>query len=179
MKQESIALTALKGLGFAVFGNVLGGIMTVSLAPFLSEWFIPYIAILLTVFIYGSLLFTAGMKDGQKQAKLLRRHEIEAVPKLRWIWLGLAIGGIMCIPCAVLLTSALGAFPLTGELLLGSYFVLGALAPSFFMIDVQQMSPVFPLILMAVYLIITPIPAQIGYRFGTGDKDLRDFMYER
>ncbi len=179
MKHESIALTALKGLGFAVFGNILGGIMTVSLAPFLSEWFIPYIAILLTVFIYGSLLFTAGMKDGQKLAKLLRRHELESLPKLRWIWLGLAIAGIMCVPCAALLACSLGAFPLTGELLLGSYFALGALAPAFFMTDPQLMTPVFPLILMAVYLIITPVSAHIGYKFGAGDKDFKDFMYEK
>lgn len=179
MKRGNIILTALKGLGMGVFGNVLGGILTVSLAPFLAEWFIPYIAILLTVFIYGSLLFTAGMRDGQKEAKMLRNHRVESIPKHRWIYLGLAIGGVMCVPCAALLASALGAFALTGELLLGSYFAMGAFAPAFFMIDTQNIPVFFPIAFMGAYLIITPVAAQIGYKFGTDEKSFKDFMYEK
>ncbi|MBO6231968.1 MAG: hypothetical protein J6O50_15525 [Ruminiclostridium sp.] len=180
MKRDSIFMTALKGLGFAVFGDVLGGVMTISLAPLLSEWFIPYIALLFTVFIYASLLFTAGLRDGQKEAKMLRAKRVDSVPKYRWIFVGLAIGAVECIPCGVLLACALGAFPLTGELLLGSYFVFGALAPAFFIIeDVQQLSPVFPIVLGAVYLLITPAAAHLGYKFGTDEKSMKDFMYEK
>ena len=179
MKRDNILLIGVKGLGFGVFGNVLGGIMTVSLAPFLAEWFIPYIAILFTAFIYASLLFTAGMKDGQKEAKLLRNHRVESVPKLRWVFLGLAIGGVMCVPCAALLASALGAFSVTGEVLLASYFVIGAFAPSLFMIDPQNMPVFYPVILMAAYLILTPAAAQLGYRFGVDERSFRDLMYEK
>lgn len=179
MKRDNTAIAMLKGLAFAVFGNVLGGIMTVSLAPFLAEWFVPYIAVLFTVFIYGSLLFTAGLRDGQQQAKRVRRHEIETAPKNRWIWFGLAIGGVMCVPCAALLASALGAFAITGEMLLASYFVIGAFAPSIFLVEIQQMPIYYPIVLMALYLIITTVAAQLGYKFGTGDKDFGSFMYEK
>lgn len=179
MKRDNILLIAVKGLGFGVFGNVLGGIMTVSLAPFLSEWFIPYIAILFTLFIYASLLFTAGLKDGQKEAKMLRSHRVESIPKLRWVYIGLAIGGVMCVPCAALLASALGAFPITGELLLASYFVIGAFAPTLFMIDPQDMPVIYPILLMAAYLIITPVAAQLGYKFGIDERSFKDFMYEK
>ena len=179
MKRDNILLIALKGIAMAVFGNILGGIMTVSLAPFLAEWFIPYIAILLTVFIYGSLLFTAGMRDGQKEAKLLRNHRVENIPKSRWIFLGLAVGGIMCVPCAALLASALGAFAMTGELLLGSYFAVGAFAPSLFMTDTQNLPVYYPIALMAAYLIISPAASQLGYKFGIDEKSFKDFMYEK
>ncbi len=179
MKRDNVFRIWIKGLALAVFGNVLGGIMTVSIAPFLGEWFVPYIALLLTVFIYASLVFTAGMRDGQKEAKMLRNKRVESVPKYRWIIMGLIIAAVMCIPCAALLACSLGAFQMTGEVLLGSYFVLGALAPSFFIVDPQALSPVFPLVLMAVYLIVTPIAAHLGYRFGTDEKSAKDFMYEK
>lgn len=180
MNRDNIFMTALKGLAFGVFGDILGGILTVSLAPLLSEWYIPYVAILFTVFIYGSLLFTAGYRDGQKQAKLLRSKRIDSIPKLRWIYLGLVIAGVMCVPCGVLLACALGAFPMTGEILLGSYFVFGAFAPSFFIVeDVQALPAAFPVVLGIMYLIITPSSAQLGYKFGIDDKSVKDFMYEK
>ena len=120
MKRDNIFLIAVKGLGFAVFGNILGGIMTISTAPLLGEWFIPYIDILFTAFIYGSLVFTAGLRDGQKEAKMLRAKRVESIPKLRWVFIGIAIAAIMCIPCAALLACTLGAFPMTGEVLFAS-----------------------------------------------------------
>ena len=180
MKRDNIFIIWLKGLAFAVFGNILGGIMTVSIAPMLSEWFIPYIALLFTVFIYASLVFTAGLRDGQKEAKMLRAKRVESVPKLRWIFIGLVIAAVMCIPCGALLACTLGAFELTGEILLGSYFVFGALAPAFFIIeDVQLLSPVFPIVLAVVYVIVTPIAAHLGYKFGIDEKSAKDFMYEK
>ena len=179
MKRDNLFKIWIKGFGLAVFGNILGGIMTISIAPFLGEWFVPYIALLLTVFIYASLLFTAGMRDGQKEAKMLRNKRVESAPKYRWIFMGLIIAGVMCIPCIALLFCSLGAFPMTGEILLGSYFVFGALAPSFFIVDPQQLSPIFPIVLMAVYLIVTPIAAHLGYKFGIDEKSAKDFMYEK
>lgn len=180
MKRENILIIFVKGLAFAVFGNVLGGIMTVSLAPLLSEWYIPYIAVLFTVFIYASLLFTAGLRDGQREAKMLKAKRVESVPKYRWIPLGIFIALIMCVPCGFLLACTLGAFPMTGELLLGSYFVFGALAPAFFIAgDAMTLPSIFPIILAAVYLITTPVAAQLGYKFGIDEKSFGDFMYEK
>ena len=180
MKRDNIFIIAVKGLAFAVFGDILGGIMTISLAPMLSEWFIPYIALLFTVFIYASLLFTAGLKDGQKEAKMLRAKRVGSVPKFRWIFVGLAIAAVMCVPCAALLACTLGAFPMTGEILLGSYFVFGALAPAFFIVgDAQTLAPSFPVILAVVYLVITPVAAQLGYKFGIDERSAKDFMYEK
>ena len=51
MKRDNLFKIWIKGFGLAVFGNILGGIMTISIAPFLGEWFVPYIALLLTAFI--------------------------------------------------------------------------------------------------------------------------------
>lgn len=169
----------IKGFGFMVFGNVLGGIMTISIAPFLSEWYIPYIAVLFTLFIYGSLLFTAGLRDGQREAKMLRSKRVESIPKYRWIYLGLILGGIMCALCSFLVLCALGILTLTGETLLGSLFVFGALAPAFYIADTTEMSIVFPLVIMAIYIILTPVCAQFGYRFGVDDRSFKDMMYEK
>ncbi len=180
MKRDNVFIIFAKGLGLCVFGNILGGIMTVSIAPLLSEWYIPYVAVLFTVFIYASLAFTAGLRDGQKEAKMLRAKRVESAPKLRWVFVGLATAAVMCIPCGALLACALGAFPMTGELLLGSYFVFGALAPTFFIIEDASQPPVlFPVILAAVYLIVTPVSAQLGYKFGIDEKSAKDFMYEK
>ena len=184
MKRESIFMIFIKGFGFMVFGNILGGILTISAAPFIGEWFVPYIAVLLTVFIYGSLLFTAGWKDGQNEAKLLRNHRVESSPKLRWVWLGLILAVLACIPCIILLAGTLGALELTGEFLFAFRFICGALAPAIYIAELQQLPAseypaAFPLILSAVYLVITPAAAQIGYKFGIDEKSMKDFMYEK
>ena len=179
MKRDNIFVIFIKGFGCMAFGNILGGIMTISLAPFLHEWYIPYIAVLFTLFIYGSLLFTAGLRDGQKEAKLLRSKRVESIPKYRWVTLGLILGAVMCVLCTYLVLCAAGVFTLTGEFLLGSLFVFGGLAPAFYIIDVSQMTIVFPSVLMGIYIIVTPVCAQIGYRFGIDDKSFRDMMYEK
>ena len=111
---------------------------------------------------------------------MLRAKRIESIPKTRWIFVGLADAAVMCVPCGALLACTLGAFALTGEVLLGSYFVFGALAPAFFIVgDVQQLSPVFPVVLAAVYIIVTPAAAQLGYKFGFDEKSAKDLMYEK
>ena len=184
MTRDNISVIFLKGAGMMLFGNILGGIMTFSAAPFLSEWFIPYIAVVLTVFVYGCLLFTAGLRDGQKEAKMLRSKRVESVPKYRWIWIGLVLAVIMCIPCAVLLGSSLGFYELTGEYLFAFRFLCGAVAPGMYIAGVQSLPAseypaLFPVILMAVYAVVTPLSAQLGYRFGVEEKSFKDFMYEK
>ncbi len=167
-----------------IFGNILGGIMTISIAAFLDQWFIPYTAILFTLFIYLSLMFTAGWKDGQKEAKLLRSHRVESVPKYRWIIMGLILAAIMSVPCLVLLFCTFGAYDLTGEFLFAMRFICGALAPALYIAHLQEVPAAlypaaYPLALIAVYVVTTPISAHLGYRFGTGEKNFKDYMYEK
>ena len=85
MQRDNIFKIFIKGFGFGFFGNILGGIMTISLAPFISEWFIAYIALLFSLFIYLSLIFTAGLKDGQREKILLRNKRVESSPKYRLV----------------------------------------------------------------------------------------------
>ena len=55
----------------------------------------------------------------------------------------------------------------------------GTFAPSLFMTDPQNMPVFFPIILMAAYLILTPVSAQLGYKFGIDERSFKDFMYEK
>ena len=184
MQREPVVKIFLKGLGYTFFGNILGGIMTISIAPFLDQWFIPYIAILFTLFMYVSLLFTAGLRDGQTEAKLLKNKRTESIPKLRWIWFGLILGAVMCIPCAVLLLGTSGALNITGEYLFAFRFICGAVCPAMYIAGVQALPvaeypTIYPVILMIIYMVLTPLSAQIGYKFGREEKTLADFMYEK
>lgn len=184
MQREPIFKIFIKGFGFMIFGNILGGIMMISLAPFLDLWFIPYIAILFTLFIYGSLLFTAGMNDGRKEDRLFKNKRTESIPKLRWLWFGLIMGAFMSIFCFVLILGIMGVINITGEYLLAFRFICGALSPAMYIAGVQQL-PVseypmmYPVSLIAVYLVFTPLCAQIGYKFGLDGKSFGDFMYEK
>ncbi len=167
-----------------LFGNILGGIMTISTAPFLDQWYIPYIAILFTAFIYGSLIFTAGWKDGGKEARMLRNHRVESIPKYRWIIIGLILTAIMAIPNMIQIFCSLGFYELTGEFLFAMRFICGAFAPALYIAGLKDVPAmdypvVYPLVLIALYLVITPTAAHIGYKFGVNEKGFKDFMYEK
>ncbi len=180
MKRESIFRVFLKGLGSALLGNILGGVLTISLAPLLSEWYIPYIAVLLTAFIYSSLIFTAGMKEGHREFRIRYVEKNTDHPKNRMLLPGFMISAAMTLVCAVLFMCTLGVFPMTGELLLGAYFLYGAFAPAFFMAGgASQLTPVLPCVFAALYTAVTLIPALIGFRVGVSDRSISDFMYEK
>ena len=184
MQRENNFMIFLKGAGFMLFGNILGGIMTISIAAFLDQWYIPYIAVLFTVFIYGSLIFTAGWKDGGKEAKMLRNHRVESIPKFRWIIIGLILTAIMAVPNLILLFCSLGAYDLTGEFLFAMRFICGAFAPALYIAELQSVPAMdypaaYPIIIIALYLVVTPTAAHIGYRFGINEKNFKDYMYEK
>lgn len=184
MQRENIAKIFIKGFGFAFFGNILGGIMTISLAPFISEWFISYIAILFTLFIYLSLAFTAGLRDGQREKMLLRNKRVESSPKFRWLILGGIIGAVMCIPCIILMLGITGAITVTGEYVFAFRFICGAVYPMMHIagahnVAVADIPMWYPIASMAIYFVLTPIAAQIGYKFGYDEKKAQDFMYEK
>lgn len=184
MQRDNIFKIFIKGFGFGFFGNILGGIMTISLAPFISEWFIAYIALLFSLFIYLSLVFTAGLKDGQREKILLRNKRVESCPKYRWLILGGIIGVIMLVPALILLLGVLGAIGLSGEYLFAFRFLSGAVYPLMHVAEAHNVAVTeiplwYPIASMAIYLVLTPIAAQIGYKFGYDEKTLHDYMYEK
>lgn len=184
MQRDNIFKIFIKGLGFAFFGNILGGIMTISLAPFISEWFISYIALLFSLFIYLSLIFTAGLKDGQHERILLRNKRVESCPKYRWLILGAVIGAIMCVPVLILLLGVIGVIGLSGEYLFAFRFISGTVYPLMHVaeahnVPVAEIPLWYPVASMSIYFILTPIAAQLGYKFGYDEKKLLDFMYEK
>lgn len=184
MQRDNIFKIFIKGFGFGFFGNILGGIMTISLAPFISEWFIAYIALLFSLFIYLSLIFTAGLKDGQREKILLRNKRVESSPKYRWLILGAIIGGIMLVPALILLLGVFGVIGLSGEYLFAFRFLSGAVYPLMHVAEAHNVAVAeiplwYPIASMAIYLVLTPIAAQIGYKFGYDEKTLKDLMYEK
>ena len=69
---------------------------------------------------------------------------------------------------------------MTGEVLLGSYFLYGAFAPAFFIAGgASQLTPVLPCVFAALYTAATLISALIGFHVGVSDRTLSDFMYEK
>ena len=183
MQREHFLKIFVKGLGYAFFGNILSGIMVFSIAPVIGIWLLTAVALLFTLFIYGSLLFTAGYRDGQRERKLIKNHRVETTPKNRWIVYGLIIGAIMAIPGYVILAAKLVPFAVSGEFMFAFRFINGAVTPLLYASEMQAAAPVdYPLWLciafIGIYVILSPLLAQIGYKFGFDDKARTDFMYE-
>ncbi len=184
MQREHILKIFAKGLAYTLFGNILSGIMIISIAPMISIWFICLIAFIFTIFIYGSLLFTAGYRDGQRENLMLKNHRVESTPKHRWIILGLICGGIICVPSIIVLLGKLGVLAISGEFMFAYRFLNGAVYPLYHLAGVQSASAAeFPLWLVLTcvlaYIIISPLAAHIGYKFGFDDKTKNSFMYEK
>ncbi len=184
MQREHILKIFGKGFLYALFGNILSGIMIISIAPMISVWFICLVAFLFTLFIYASLLFTAGYRDGQREQLMLKNHRVEAIPKYRWLALGAINGGIMAIPTIVILLSKLGLFAISGEFMFAYRFINGTVYPLFHIMGVQSGGVEdFPIALLIgcilFYVVISPIAAHIGYKFGTDENLKQKFMYER
>lgn len=183
MQREHFLKIFVKGLGYAFFGNILSGIMVISIAPAISVWLITVAALLFTLFIYGSLLFTAGYRDGQRENKLIANHRVETTPKARWISYGLIIGAITAIPSILLLAAKFGAFAVSQEFMFAFRFLNGAVTPLLYVSEMQAAAPAdYPLWLciafIGIYVVISPIAAHIGYKFGFDDKKRTSIMYE-
>lgn len=173
-----------KGFLYALFGNILSGIMVISIAPAISVWLICLTALLFTLFIYASLLFTAGYRDGQREKILLKNHRIEQSPKYRWLSFGLIIGAVMSIPSVILLLARLGGWVISGEFMFAFRFLNGAVYPFIHIAEMQSTAvadyPLWlPVVLAAVYILISPAAAQLGYKFGFDDKTKESIMYEK
>ncbi len=184
MQRDHILKIFLKGFAFALFGNILSGIMIISIAPMISIWFVCFVAFILTVFIYASLLFTAGWKDGTKENSMLKNHRVESVPKYRWIALGLIIGIIISVPSIIILFGKLGLINISGEYMFAHYFLNGTVRPLIILSGMKDAAPVdyplwLPIASALFYIIISPIAAHIGYKFGVDDKVKENIMFEK
>lgn len=184
MQREHILKIFAKGLGYAFFGNILSGIMLISIAPMISVWFICLVAFLLTFFIYASLLFTAGYRDGQKERSMLRNKRVESSPKNRWIILGIIIGVLISLPSIIILMGKLGVIGISGEYMFAYRFLNGTVFPLYHIIGVHTNVAVadfplwLPLSCMGIFIVSSPLAAQIGYKFGFDDKTKENLMYE-
>lgn len=184
MQREHIFKIIGKGFLYALFGNILSGIMIISIAPMISVWFVCLIALIFTLFIYASLMFTAGYRDGQREQMMLKNHRVESSPEYRWIPLGFIIGGVMAIPGIIILLAKLGMYGISGEFMFAYRFLNGAVYPLFHIAGVQKAAVAdFPMWLILtcilIYALITPLAAHIGYKFGKDEKLRQGFMYEK
>lgn len=185
MQREHILKIFVKGLGYAFFGNLLSGIMIISIAPMISVWFISLVALLFTLFIYASLLFTAGYRDGEREKSMLRNKRVESSPKYRWVVLGLIIGLIISVPTIIVLLGKLGIISISGEYMFAYRFLNGAVFPLYHIAQVHAEVAVadFPLWLMltctGIFAAFSPLAAHIGYKFGFDEKTKESFIYEK
>lgn len=183
MQREHFLKIFVKGLGYALFGNILSGIMVFSIAPVINIWLLTVVALLFTLFIYGSLLFTAGYRDGQRENKLITNHRVESTPKYRWIVFGLIIGAVMAIPGFIILAAKLSAFTVTQEFMMIFRFVNGAVTPLLHAAEMHKAAPAdYPMWLciafIGIYVVLSPILSHIGYKFGFENKTRESIMYE-
>ncbi len=184
MQREHKMKIFAKGFGYALFGNILSGIMFISIAPMVSVWFICLVAFLFTLFIYLSLLFTAGFRDGQRENVMLKNHRVESIPKYRWLINGTITGAVMSVPSVIVLLGKLGVISISGEFMFAYRFISGAVYPLYHIAGVQKLSvDAFPLWLIlaciGVYVILSPVAAHIGYKFGSDENKKLNFMYEK
>lgn len=184
MQREPTFKKLLKGLGFALFGNILSGIMVISIAPFIGIWAIACAAFLLTLVIYLSLMFTVGFNDGRREQSLVKNHRVEQPRKTGWILYGLIPGAVFCIPVAAVLLGILGALPISGEYMFAFRFLCGAVQPliqigGFQGTAIAEYPLWFPLVGMGLYLVGSPIAAAVGFRFGYDENLRKNLMYEK
>lgn len=183
MRRESVIKKLLKGLGFMLFGNILSGIMLISIAPVISVWFLTCIAFLFTLVIYLSLMFLGGYKDGERESALLRNHRTEVPKKNGWLIYGLIPGIVNCIPVVILMLGMFGYVDITGEYMFVYRFVCGAVMPLIYIGELASSAvadyPVWlPVVSMAVYVLGASAAAKIGFDFGFDEKKKLNFMYE-
>lgn len=184
MQREPTFKKLFKGLGFLLFGNILSGIMLISVASVISIWAIACVAFLLTLIIFLSLMFTVGFNDGRRERSLLKNHRIESPQKNGWLIYGLIPGAVFCVPVAVVLLGILGKIAVTGEYMFAFRFLCGAVQPLIYIGEFRDAAiaeyPLwFPLVSMGLYLIGSPIAAKIGFRFGFDDDLRKNLMYEK
>jgi MFS family permease len=101
MRRKSFLRVFFEAFGYACLGNILGLVVTVSLAHFGT--FMSVVAAGCAILLYMMMAVNVGHKDGELERKLVRRKVIENPEPNRWIIIGIIIWLIMCVPCIMLI----------------------------------------------------------------------------
>ncbi len=192
MKRKSFLNLTLKGFGYIVLGNVMCLIMTMALAMFGGGFITDALSIFCCTAVFFMLVFTVAWKDGVAERSLVKNGRVSAPLKYRWILIGLVMFLFAALPTIVLLLNKL-FFPQADTLFLYR-FISGSAFPfvNTFIPTVEanvdkwhttlrqfdNMSVLFPVLMMVYYLII-PAITQLGYYMGYNDKLNTDkIMYQ-
>jgi hypothetical protein len=168
MRTELVVTLKRLGAGFLhmLFGSVLCSVLTLSLAPFITNDYVQLIAVLFTFFIFYSLIFTGGYRDGLKDSKRAKIHSEFKYPKYRWFKIGLLLFGMMAGLCFLLFLDKLfwgseGFFVFYRLFCSVTYPLLLFLE----MTELSLLPSYMPFILIAYFLPI-PFSAEFGYKMG-------------
>jgi len=182
MQRKSFIKLLLPALGYMVMGNILSFVMAMSLAFFRGETLIMLMSVLFAAAIYLMMVSVPAYKNGQDEFTKLKNktgNEAEAVPKYRWLSVGMILWGIMLIPSVVYL---FGGIPQGVYLLLS-----GAVYPlSGFFMKVTEYDadgrPILmsllnfaPFVFMGFYALTVPA-CHIGFMLGLSDKLSKENM---
>lgn len=170
----------LSGFLFMVFGNLLSTIVTISTAPFMSFEFFKVIVFILTLFIFYSLMFTAGYRDGDREQKYVRLHKVEPPKENKWVLIGVILMLIMFVPSVLLLLDKLCGWYF--DMTFVHRIIDGVVYPLSLMIvpesTIDSMAVFVPFIYMLCYAGI-PVATHLGYYFGYTQKfNKDDIMYK-
>lgn len=192
MKRNSILLTALKGFGYIILGNVMSLFVTMGLCMFGTNIFLKIVAAICSTAIFLMLVFTVAWKDGTRERSLVALHRVEGEQKHRWTLIGLLMFLFAAAPSIVLLLNKL-LFPAADTLYLYR-FISGSAYPFVLLFvepvvvdeawtgttlrQIDSMSALFPALMTAYYLLV-PVAAKLGYWCGFNDKLNKDkIMYK-
>lgn len=179
MKRNSFGKLVLKGIGFIVLGNVMCLVMTMAIFMFGYHGIVKVLAILFSVLIFFSLVFTVAWKDGERERRLITLHPETGERKYRWIGIGCVMFAFAVAPTLFILINKL-FFPEQDNLIIYQ-FVSGSAYPfviaftprpeslSSNVSRIETMSALLPSLLIAYYALI-PVATQLGFIFGYKDK---------
>lgn len=184
MQRDSAIKKIGKGMGFMLMGNLLSGIMVISVAPVIGIWLISCAAMLFTLIIYLSLMFTVGYNDGRRERSLLKNHRVDEAKKSGWLLYGLLPGAVICVPSVIVMLGIFGQVAISGEYMFVFRFLCGTVAPLVYIGGFRDAAiadyPLwFPILSMGIYLLGSPLAAAVGFKFGFDDKVRNDFMYDK
>lgn len=182
--RKSFRRLLLTILGYALFGNVLATVLTISSAIFIQYTVGKALITVLALLIYYLIILTPAYKDGLHEHKLMKLKHLESTEPLsalsrKWVKLGLVAGAVYSVPSVVLLLNAAGV--IGGSFLVPFRFICGAVYPlSLFLApDGLGSMPVFaPAIFILLYL-LSPVMTYVGFKIGLrGEFSFDKIMYK-
>lgn len=171
MQRKPFWKVFLTGLGYMALGNVMCLVLTVSTIPMTSANYIfKVILAVLTTFVFYSLMFTAGYKDGTRERTMLANKRIES-PTNRWLEIGALLFGIMSIPSIVQIFL---------NYTIIYRFICGAIYPIAQCLEIKDYTEIWQVLIFIGFYVFIPLALQIGYKSGfSGKLESGDYMYKK